>query len=313
MVLLRDLIALSVVPFVNTYGGEKYADNGLFYLEYDGRLSSMLGPDERVPYLPGIEKISRQTLRHYERGESVPKSVHAIEGLADDGILFPIMYGDRSFRKIIPLYSNMLFNGSIDKHFSPYFHVEDAASMRRLQEKSGLPLRFDGSTGNAVMENAGNPIGRLLYMMGIPKEHGRKSNSRIEAPIVSKILDLAKSGKLEDPQDESICRSMMSDFVGELFACKMSFGKKLTRLNLMGSKERKDAEDFGTLVKGFLDFALPDTDFDFQVERRMVQSGGRRWPLYTPRFRVSEEELDRMIRNYGDMIDFSFVPSRMSP
>jgi hypothetical protein len=224
-------------------------------------------------------------MRNYGARITKPKSVQAIENLENIGISFPLHYDSQVAEGLFLFYAMNLFSGHIDKLFLPAFHIPTSDHLESVQERLGQNLKqHDPETDYYTVMQAANPLGRILYLMGCPKERTGTS-----LPLDLSQMQYTVDHRYDLPQLSDI-------IVNELIFNKTkSQNTKSKLLRLRGHSIEKEAIRYAANIVALFETVFSGLGFDFDLTFRETTRQGNPADLYTPSIRLSYEKIRAMM------------------
>ncbi|MBI4439222.1 hypothetical protein HY640_04780 [Candidatus Woesearchaeota archaeon] len=312
---LEDIVIATVIDFLETYRKtetdeyELGSKNAPFCL-LDVRKSHELFTREELDavrssgyYVP-VGRV-RSAIEDHIR---IPKSVRALDVLAEMGLVFPLTAASSVFSRVNRAYWLVALTGHIDAHFFPRIvygcSAGDAESAfgRLAALLQGFELRLEGAVGKKMFEEksgsilvswsrGGNAFGRLLFAMGAPVD-SKIYQSGVLLDYLAQIN--LEANRLETGSPErGLADALLYDFLRICYEVKsyscVRGGRRFVRLRLPPSYDAHIAENLSDNLGEIAGFAL-GINCKGYPSRRESQSREGKAELYTPTLDIREDK-----------------------
>lgn len=277
---------ISVVDYIRTFNppSNRILDYGLAYLHEKGTLQDLLSNEPYPTISPSLNDSSPSTRRDHLSGKRIPRSVRAIDDLADIGFRFPLRYDSDAAEKLLLLYAMNLFGGHIDLYFLPGFHIRKE-HLKNIQKRSGLKFKpFDRDY--YTLKKSANPLGRGLYVMGLPKNQ-RTATATVDFSQIDYCIAHAK----ELPELSNI-------LINEMLYNRTKIGREETHckvLRLSGHSIKKSANQFAQRISKLLTTMFDGLEFHFQSKKRTTERSKKEATLWVPHTVLTYEKIRAMM------------------
>ncbi|MBI3033634.1 hypothetical protein HYY72_00550 [Candidatus Woesearchaeota archaeon] len=229
---LDEIVIADKIDFIGTYHSG-IPDYGIAYI-LESRMPGLAftrAEQERVEQEGYHVPADSRTIRDYRKGKRTPKSIRGLDALAEIGVTLPLTAASPCLPEISRLFSMLFLSGGIDSNYHPGIHYKAAPGevvaghdgrlipSRLKQEFPSLDLSFEGGEEKRIVINkAGNPLGRLAHIAGVPFEAKIRSSGGFLSylPVFSERLkrhDLAID-------ERAILEGVCYDFISIFFSLK---------------------------------------------------------------------------------------------